>query len=142
MHDFVLIAAPPMTQEGATLAIAALCDGALLVLRPGWTTDESARRAERSLGDVGVALLGAVFTAVPPRPGRVGSPLHRVWAGASRSSRDYGASPRRPNVTPRPRRRAMSATAAARAHAVTTPASDPPRRRTDQRAHSRPGTEM
>ena len=100
-HDFVLIAAPPMTQEGATLAIAALCDGALLVLRPGWTTDESARRAERSLGDVGVALLGAVFTAVPPRPGRVGSPLHRVWA-------DIPVEPRLRRISTAPERHAAS----------------------------------
>lgn len=98
-HDFVLIAAPPMTQEGATLAVSALCDGALLVLRKGWTTEEAARRAQRSLEDVGVSLLGAVFTAAPRRA-RIGSASRRGWRGsaidpAPRSTERFSTTPDR-----------------------------------------------
>jgi polysaccharide biosynthesis transport protein len=67
--DFVLLAGPPMTREGEALALAALSDGALLVVRQRTTTEDAARRAVRSLDDVDLTMIGAVVTDVPRRLG-------------------------------------------------------------------------
>jgi capsular polysaccharide biosynthesis protein/Mrp family chromosome partitioning ATPase len=105
--DFVLIAAPPMTLQGAALSITALCDGALLVVRASRTTDDAARRAGRRLQDVGIPLVGAVLTGVrrPPagapranglaglriRPWRPASGLGRMPAADDVHARPKGA---------------------------------------------------
>jgi polysaccharide biosynthesis transport protein len=103
--DFVLLAAPPFSRESEVLTVAALCDGALIIVRRGRTTEHDARRAKRSLEDIDVRIIGAVVagaparTAVLPRPGRPvtralehhhSSELQadRVTDGADRETRD------------------------------------------------------
>lgn len=73
--DFVLIAAPAIARAGEVLALAALCDGAVIIVERGRVTEEAARRAVRSLEDIDVPVLGAVVTRVSrrwsvPRVGR------------------------------------------------------------------------
>jgi hypothetical protein len=91
--DFVLVAAPPIAREGEVLALAALSDGALVIVQQGMTTEDTARRAVRSLEDIDVPVIGAVVTRVSRRWG-----LRGVGARPRRARSDGVAA--RAEVTP------------------------------------------
>lgn len=59
---FVIIDAPPVTAVADALAIAAVADGTLLIVRAGHTRRPAAQRARDQLARVGAHLLGAVLT--------------------------------------------------------------------------------
>ena len=59
---FVIIDAPPVTALADALAIAAMADGTLLIVRAGHTRRPAAQRAKEQLGRVGARLLGVVLT--------------------------------------------------------------------------------
>ncbi len=59
---FVIIDAPPVTAVSDALAIAAIADGTLLVVRAGHTRRPAAQRAKEGLERVGATILGVVLT--------------------------------------------------------------------------------
>ncbi len=66
---FVIIDAPPVTAVSDALAIAAIADGTLLVVRAGHTRRPAAQRAKEELERVGATLLGVVLTDTKPERG-------------------------------------------------------------------------
>jgi capsular exopolysaccharide synthesis family protein len=63
---FVIIDAPPVTAVADALAIAAVADGTLLIVRAGYTRRPAAQRAKEQLTRVGANLLGVVLTDAKP----------------------------------------------------------------------------
>lgn len=59
---FVIIDAPPVTAVADALALAAIADGTLLIVRAGHTRRPAAQRAKDQLERVGAHLLGVVLT--------------------------------------------------------------------------------
>jgi non-specific protein-tyrosine kinase len=59
--DIVIVAAPPLTFGGDTLALASLCDEILAVARPRATTREHADRVREVLADAQTPVLGIVL---------------------------------------------------------------------------------
>jgi capsular exopolysaccharide synthesis family protein len=66
---FVIIDAPPVTAVSDALAIAAIADGTLLIVRAGHTRRPAAQRAKEGLERVGATLLGVVLTDTKPERG-------------------------------------------------------------------------
>ena len=66
---FVIIDAPPVTAVADALAIAAVADGTLLIVRAGHTRRPAAQRAKEGLERVGANLLGVVLTDTKPERG-------------------------------------------------------------------------
>lgn len=60
--EFLVVNAPPLTEAGDALALAAQVDGVLLLVRSGKTKRVHAQQAKESLQRVGARLLGAVLT--------------------------------------------------------------------------------
>lgn len=60
--DFLVVDAPPLSQVGDALAIAARVDAVLLLVRSGRTKRVAAQRAKESLDRVGARVIGAVLT--------------------------------------------------------------------------------
>ncbi len=60
--DFLVFDAPPVSEVGDALALAARVDSVLLVVRSGRTKRAAAQRAKDSLDRVGARILGAVLT--------------------------------------------------------------------------------
>ena len=60
--DFLVFDAPPLSQVGDALAIAARVDAVLLLVRSGRTKRAAAQRAKESLDRIGARILGAVLT--------------------------------------------------------------------------------
>jgi capsular polysaccharide biosynthesis protein len=58
--DVVIVAAPPMPNDGEVLALAALCDEIVVVARPRLTTRAHARAARELLGAVSARVTGVV----------------------------------------------------------------------------------
>jgi len=67
---FVIIDAPPVTAVSDALAIAAIADGTLLIVRAGHTRRPAAQRAKEQLQRVGANLLGVVLTDAPLTTGQ------------------------------------------------------------------------
>ncbi|GGK67527.1 chromosome partitioning protein [Sphaerisporangium melleum] len=66
-YDLVIVDAPPLLAVSDAAALAAICDGTLLVARHGKTrTDHLARGAEM-IRSVGARVVGTVLNAVPAR---------------------------------------------------------------------------
>lgn len=72
--DFVIIDSPPLLPVIDAAVVAAIADGAVLVVRHGRTTRQQLERAAESLDTVGARLLGAVINRAP-RP--------RLWERTS-----------------------------------------------------------
>jgi non-specific protein-tyrosine kinase len=66
---FVIIDAPPVTAVADALAIAAIADGTLLVVRAGHTRRPAAQRVKEGLERVGANILGVVLTDAKPERG-------------------------------------------------------------------------
>jgi len=66
---FVIIDAPPVTAVSDALAIAAIADGTLLIVRAGHTRRPAAQRAKEGLERVGAHLIGVVLTDTKPERG-------------------------------------------------------------------------
>lgn len=66
---FVIIDAPPVTAVSDALAIAAIADGTLLIVRAGHTRRPAAQRAKEGLERVGANILGVVLTDTKPERG-------------------------------------------------------------------------
>ncbi|MEV4746004.1 polysaccharide biosynthesis tyrosine autokinase [Streptosporangium sp. NPDC049248] len=64
-YDMVIIDAPPLLPITDAAAIAALCDGALLVARYGKTRREHMARASELLSSINVRVVGTVLNFVP-----------------------------------------------------------------------------
>ncbi len=60
--DFLVFDAPPLSEVGDGLAIAARTDAVLLLVRSGRTKREAAQQAKESLDRIGARVLGAVLT--------------------------------------------------------------------------------
>ncbi len=60
--DFLVFDAPPLSEVGDGLAIAARTDAVLLLVRSGRTKRAAAQRAKESLDRIGARVLGAVLT--------------------------------------------------------------------------------
>ena len=60
--DFLIFDAPPLSEVGDALAIAARTDAVLLLVRSGRTKRAAAQRAKESLDRIGARILGAVLT--------------------------------------------------------------------------------
>ncbi len=60
--DYLVFDAPPLSEVGDGLAIAARADAVLLLVRSGRTKRAAAQRAKESLDRVGARILGAVLT--------------------------------------------------------------------------------
>ncbi|MEU0481192.1 polysaccharide biosynthesis tyrosine autokinase [Streptosporangium sp. NPDC006013] len=68
-YDMVIIDAPPLLPITDAAAIAALCDGALLVARYGKTRQEQMARASELLSSINARVVGTVLNFVPARSG-------------------------------------------------------------------------
>ncbi|MFF0308440.1 polysaccharide biosynthesis tyrosine autokinase [Streptosporangium sp. NPDC004379] len=66
-HDMVIIDAPPLLPVTDAAALAAICDGALLIARYGRTRREHLVRAVELLSSINARLVGAVLNFVPVR---------------------------------------------------------------------------
>jgi non-specific protein-tyrosine kinase len=66
---FVILDAPPISAVADALALAAIVDGVLLVVRAGKTRRPAAQRAKDQLERVGANLLGVVLTDAPVERG-------------------------------------------------------------------------
>ena len=66
---FVIFDAPPISAVADALALAAIADGVLLVVRAGKTRRPSAQRVKDQLERVGANLLGVVLTDAPVERG-------------------------------------------------------------------------
>jgi capsular exopolysaccharide synthesis family protein len=64
---FVVVDAPPLSEVGDALAIAARVDAVVLLVRSGKTRRPAAQQAKESLDRVGARILGAVLTDVGGR---------------------------------------------------------------------------
>jgi capsular exopolysaccharide synthesis family protein len=60
--DFLIFDAPPLSEVGDALAVAAKVDAVLLIVRSGRTKRAAAQRAKESLDRIGAHILGAVLT--------------------------------------------------------------------------------
>ncbi|MEU7689328.1 polysaccharide biosynthesis tyrosine autokinase [Microbispora hainanensis] len=68
-YDMVIIDAPPLLPVTDAAALAAICDGTLLVVRHGKTRREQVTRAEELLSSVNARLVGAVLNFAPAKQG-------------------------------------------------------------------------
>ncbi|GII27304.1 polysaccharide biosynthesis tyrosine autokinase [Planotetraspora mira] len=68
-YDMVIIDAPPLLPVTDAAALAAICDGALLVARYGKTRREQVTRATELLSSISARLLGTVLNFTPARRG-------------------------------------------------------------------------
>jgi len=66
-YQFVLIDAPPLLNVTDGRILAAMVDGALLVVRGGYTPQELVQRAQLHVRDVGAHLIGVVLNDVDVR---------------------------------------------------------------------------
>nr|WP_303646007.1 polysaccharide biosynthesis tyrosine autokinase [Candidatus Solincola tengchongensis] len=64
--DYVLLDSPPVLVASESIALAAMCDGVILVARYGRSNRNSARRAVELLRKVNAHLLGLVITGIAP----------------------------------------------------------------------------
>ena len=71
-YDIVVIDAPPLLPVTDAAVLAAVADGAVLVLRHGRTRREEAQRAIQALAAVNAKLLGSVLNFAPKRSRRGG----------------------------------------------------------------------
>jgi len=71
-YDIVVIDAPPLLPVTDAAVLAAIADGAVLVLRHGRTRREEAQRAIQALNAVNAKLLGTVLNFAPKRSRRGG----------------------------------------------------------------------
>ncbi|MHB8754737.1 MAG: GumC family protein [Candidatus Acidiferrales bacterium] len=67
-YHFVLVDSPPLLSVADGRILAALMDGALLVIRSAKTTRDAAQRAQSQLGDVGARVIGVVLNDVQLEP--------------------------------------------------------------------------
>lgn len=89
--DVVLFDAPPSLPVTDAVVLARQCDGAILVVRQGVTTEDQIRRVTGMFADVDARLLGAVLNMVPskgpdadPYGYGYGYPVAEAAASASR----------------------------------------------------------
>ncbi|MFI7587859.1 polysaccharide biosynthesis tyrosine autokinase [Spongisporangium articulatum] len=71
-YDYVLIDAPPLLAVSDAAALAAIADGALVVVQHRRTKRDELRRAVRALETVNARVLGTVLTFAPPTKRQVG----------------------------------------------------------------------
>ncbi|OUC97981.1 polysaccharide biosynthesis tyrosine autokinase [Streptosporangium minutum] len=69
-YDMVIIDAPPLLPVTDAVALAALCDGALLVARYGKTRREHIARAAGMLSSINARVVGTVLNFVPAKTNR------------------------------------------------------------------------
>lgn len=67
-YHFVLVDSPPLLSVADGRILAALMDGALLVVRSSRTTRDAAQQAQAQLGDVGARVIGVVLNDVQLEP--------------------------------------------------------------------------
>jgi len=68
-YDFVLVDAPPLLPVTDAALLAALADGAILIVRHGKTSRELVEMSSERLESVGARLLGVVINMVPQKGG-------------------------------------------------------------------------
>ena len=74
--NFVVLAAPPVLAAADAVALASLCDAAVVVASPRRTRRRDLRAVRARLGRVGFPVLGAVLHGTPPAsPGADGAPV-------------------------------------------------------------------
>ncbi len=70
--DVVIVDSPPVMAVTDAVVLASKVDGVLLVIKPGETRLETARRSVEQLRRVGANLIGVVLNEVDPKSGRYG----------------------------------------------------------------------
>lgn len=71
-YRYVIVDTPPLIQVSDGMRIASLCDGAILVVRNGYTSKRAVRRSIQILSDSGCPLLGTVLNRIEDTSGRRG----------------------------------------------------------------------